>query len=129
METLFDKNDLDFEITFLERVRSLRPDQIDVLRLLGHDYTRRGLHEQGLEVDEKLASLRPADPEVCYNLACSYALLERKGLALRTLARAIELGYADFEFMKKDTDLAGLHNDPRFRVLVRLARAQRRKPR
>ena len=38
---------------------------------------------------------------------------------LKTLRRAIELGYRDFRYMKEDHDLDSIRHDPRFRQLMR----------
>ncbi len=35
------------------------PDYVDALQLLGDDYTQRGRFPEGLQVDERLASLEP----------------------------------------------------------------------
>ena len=124
-----DEDDLDFEIEFLEGVIAKRPKHVDTLMVLGHDYTRRGLYEKGLAVDLELSALCPDDASVHYNLACSYALTGNRERALKALERAIELGYNDFEFMGQDDDLANVRTDPRFRMLVRLARARKEQDR
>ena len=66
-----DKRDLDVEIGFIEGVVRRDPEYVDALQILGDDYTRRGRFADGLTVDEQLARLRPHDPTVLYNLACS----------------------------------------------------------
>ena len=62
---------------------------------------------------------RPADPLAHYNLACSYALLKRPEQSIKTLRRAVELGYRDFRYMREDHDLDTIRHDPRFRQLMR----------
>ena len=110
---------LDIEIGFLEGVARRDPTYIDALQVLGDDYTRRGRFTEGLKVDEQLSRLRPGDALVHYNLACSYALLKKPDLALKTLRRAVELGYRDFRYMREDRDLESVRHDPRFRQLLR----------
>ena len=39
--------------------------------------------------------------------------------ALKTLRRAVELGYRDFRYMREDRDLDLIRHDPRFRQLLR----------
>ena len=73
----------------------------------------------GLVVDEQLVHLRPEDPTAHYNLACRYALLKQRDKAIKTLRRAVELGYRDFDFMQEDHDLDSIRKDPRFRKLVK----------
>lgn len=106
--------DLDFEIRFFENILRDRPDFDQALIALGEAYTRKGLYQEGLKVDEKLARLRPDDPMVLYNLACSYSLLERVDESLSTMKAAIFYGYEDFEHLKNDADLLNLRQDKRF---------------
>ncbi len=104
-----------FEIEFMEEVLSRDPCNEDALMLQGHTYTRRGDYEKGLAMDRRLVRLRPADPIVYYNLACSHALLRQLDDAFAALDRAAALGYRDVEHMAKDPDLANLRKDARFR--------------
>jgi tetratricopeptide (TPR) repeat protein len=113
---------LDFEIGFFERARRREPDSAPVLEALGHAYTQGGRLEEGLEVDQRLARLKPGDPIVHYNLACSYALMGSKEDGLDALGRAIELGYDDLEHLENDRDLDGIRNDERFEELVKKIR-------
>jgi Flp pilus assembly protein TadD len=116
---LTDQNQIDFELDFFGGVLERAPDYVDVLRVMGHLLTLKGRYAEGLQVDRRLVSLRPNDPLAHYNLACSYALLKRNEQALKTLRRAVELGYRDFRYMREDRDLDSVRHDPRFRQLLR----------
>lgn len=113
-----EKDDLDFEISFYEALIKDKPDFVDALIPLANAYTKRGLYKKGLEVDKRLVGLRPDDEMVHYNLACSYSLLGNIDLALKTLEKAMELGYRDFNWMEKDKDLENLRNDKRYKELL-----------
>ena len=106
------------ELEFLQAVARRLPEDTDVMRALGDLYTRTGAYEEGLRVDERLSRLCAGDPLVWYNLACSLALSSRTDDALDALSRAVELGYDDYEWLKKDTDLAALHGDSRFESIL-----------
>jgi tetratricopeptide (TPR) repeat protein len=106
---------LDFEIEFCERLLQKRPHFVQALSLLGDLYTKKGFYLKGLEVDEMLYLLKPRDPIVLYNLACSYSLLNEKDKALRSIKQAINCGYDDFCQIENDTDLDNLRSDSRFR--------------
>ena len=108
---------LDFEIAFYEKLVTAYPDFLDALIPLGNAYTRRGLHEKGLAIDLRLSQLRATDAVVWYNLACSYSLLNRVDDALDALRRALELGYADLEYLRNDPDLRNLRGSPKYRQL------------
>jgi tetratricopeptide (TPR) repeat protein len=116
---LADQTQLDFELDFFSAVLQRYPDYVDVLRVLGNLLTLKGRYAEGLQIDRRLVQLRPTDALAHYNLACSYALLKRADQALKTLRRAIELGYRDFRYMREDRDLDTIRQDPRFRQLLR----------
>ena len=113
-----DLSQLDFELEFFAGVLERSPDYVDVLRILGSLLTLKGRFSEGLQIDKRLVHLRPDDPLAHYNLACSYALLKRPELSLKTLRRAVELGYRDFRYMREDHDLDSIRQDPRFRQLL-----------
>ena len=116
---LGDQNQLDFELDFFTAILKRYPDYVDVLRVLGNLLTLKGRYADGLQIDRRLVQLRPNDALAHYNLACSYALLKRPDQALKTLRRAVELGYRDFRYMREDRDLDTIRHDPRFRQLLR----------
>jgi tetratricopeptide (TPR) repeat protein len=99
---------------------------VEALSFLGNTFTRRGLHERGLELDLRLVRLRPESPRAKYNLACSYALLGRPEEAFRALDAAIEYGFDDAEHLARDEDLNSLRDDPRFTELIVRVREKRR---
>ena len=114
-----DQNQLDFEIDFFGRILEQNPEYLDVLRVQGNNLTLKGRYADGLQIDKRLIQLRPNDALAHYNLACSYALLKRADQAIKTLRRAVELGYRDFRYMREDHDLDTIRHDPRFRALLR----------
>jgi len=123
-----EKKNLDFEIAFYEGVLKEDPNLVDVLIPLGDAYTKRGLHEKGLEVDLRLSRLRPGDASVFYNVACSYSLLKQMDSALEALEKALSLGYNEFKFLMSDPDLENLRKDPRFNPLMEKYRKRKQKP-
>jgi tetratricopeptide (TPR) repeat protein len=106
--------DLEFEKLFYEGIIQEAPDFIQALIQLGEIYTQLGEWQNGLEVDLRLKELRPRDPYVLYNLACSYSLLNQIDLAFNTIREAIVCGYDDFEHLSNDQDLGNLMTDSRF---------------
>ncbi len=114
-----DQSQLDFELDFFEGVLGRNPGYVDVLRVMGNLLTLKGRFAEGLQVDKRLVQLRPNDALAHYNLACRFALLKRADQSLKTLRRAVELGYRDFRYMREDHDLDSVRHDPRFRQLLR----------
>ena len=115
---------LDQEVRFLEAVLGRCPRHVGVLKALGDLYTGCGRVREGLAVDLRLARLCPQDHLVWYNLGCSYALTGQGDRAFHALERAVDLGYRDARWMRRDKDLASLRGDPRFQELVQRAAAE-----
>jgi len=107
-------SDLDFEITFYEGLIRRKADFLQALIMLGDLYTKKGLYEKGLDIDKKLVRLRPEDPFILYNLACSYALVNEIDKAFAVMKLAVACGYEDFGHLEHDPDLVNLRRDGRF---------------
>src|SRR5262249_48766816 len=114
-----DQSQIDFELEFFGGVLQRLPDYVDVLRLMSKLLTLKGRYADGLQVDRRLVQLCADDALAHYNLACRYARLKRPDQCLKTLRRAVELGYRDFRYMREDRDLDSVRHDPRFRQLLR----------
>ena len=112
------KTDPEFDIKFFESIHRRDPRYTDVIEILGGLYTKTGRITDGLRMDRKLVRLQPDNATAHYNLACSLALVKRNADALRSLERAVELGYNDAEWMQQDPDLEGLKNSPAFKKLL-----------
>ena len=112
-----EQRDIDLEITFMEGLVLRDPAYADAWRVLSEDYSRRSRFQDGLAADEKLASIHPDDPEVLYNLACSYSLVKDLANAVESLTRAIGHDFNNFKWLLKDPDLVHLRKDPIFRKL------------
>jgi predicted Zn-dependent protease len=112
------ERDTAFETGFFESVLRRTPDYADVVEILGGLYTKHGRIADGLRMDRKLVKLQPANATAHYNLACSLALSKRQADALRSLHRAVELGYRDFDWMSQDPDLEVLRQHPGFLSLL-----------
>ncbi len=114
----FQKTDDEFTIWFLEGVLDKYPTYVECLMYLGNAYTATGLYEKGLEADLRLEKLRPGDPLVHYNLACSYSLMGMLSESLGALEKAVDLGYDDLEHIKSDSDLDGVKDEDGYKVLI-----------
>ena len=112
------KPDPQFEIEFFEAVHQRCPGYVEVVSLLGGLYTRVGRIADGLKMDRKLVRLEPGNATAHYNLACSLALCKKRPDALRSLRKAVSLGYDDPDWMQQDPDLEILKNDPEFQQLL-----------
>jgi predicted Zn-dependent protease len=108
-----------FDAQFYERILQRQPGDVRLLKMLGELYARQGRYDRALQVDQKLAELRPDDAVAQYNLACSLAMQQQPDKGIQALARALELGYNDFSHLEVDPDLNSLRNVPEFQALLR----------
>jgi tetratricopeptide (TPR) repeat protein len=113
------KDDPAFEISFYEKVLKHSPGFIEALVALAELYTKEGLYDKGLELDRRLVVLRPEDPVIQYNLACSLSLKGDIPAAFDAMKRAVANGYEDFTHLEKDEDLLNLLSDPGFQDYYR----------
>lgn len=118
------KEQHDFEISFFEGILKRNPRYVEVIEILGSLYTKKGMIDEGLRMDRKLVRLQPNNPTAHYNLGCSLALKSRQADAIRSLQKAVELGYNDSEWMQEDPDLASLHQHPQFQKLLQMLKKQ-----
>lgn len=104
----------DFETNFYENLLKQRPNFIQALSCLGDVYTKKGFYKKGLDIDKKLVELKPEDPIIRYNLACSFSLLKEEERALEELKKAVLYGYDDFSYILKDADLKNIRRHHKF---------------
>jgi hypothetical protein len=60
----------------------------------------------------------PDDPMLLYNVACTYASLNRVDDALDALEQSVDRGFGDKGWMETDSDLDSLHGSQRYNALV-----------
>lgn len=94
-----------------------------------HELLTQGKYEQAERRCLAAVRLLPQAPEAYYNLACAQARQGKREQAMRSLARAVENGFRQSEWMSKDPDLENLRVDPQFASLVEKAqRIEDRQP-
>ena len=114
-----------FCVEFCSDILDSRPFHIEALELAANHFTALGYYSDGLALDRRLAELRPEEPGILYNLACSLALIGKIDDAVSALSRAVENGYHDYRHMVADDDLRALRGDPRFVELLGLLESRR----
>ena len=114
-----DQTQEEFDLEFYGQVLQRSGDNPDVMRRQAELFSRRGDYSEALRLDEKLVERFPEDQVARYNLACSLALNGHVRRAISTLAKAIEIGYADFAHIETDSDLDILRDEPSFTELLR----------
>lgn len=77
-----------------------------------------GQREEAIREGAAALEMSPGDSVMLYNGACLYSRLGETKRAISTLRLAIAAGVENFGWMKHDTDLAPLHDDPEFMALM-----------
>ena len=107
-----------FCLEFCSEILDKRPTHVEALEVAANHFTELGYFSDGLELDRRLAALRPDDPGILYNLSCSLALVGSREEALATLEKAVDNGYGDHRHMSMDKDLAPIRSEPRFAEIL-----------
>jgi hypothetical protein len=104
-----------------EQVVKANPVQGNFWERLGTAYYNAKDYRKSISAFEKQIELgggRPAN--AAYNIACNYALLGEKELAIKWLEKALAMKFPSLQHAQADTDLQSLHSDVRFQKLVGL---------
>jgi TolB-like protein/Flp pilus assembly protein TadD len=97
---------------------ALYPDDTRALNLGCAALVERGDKKRAMEWAERSLAIDGDNPDTLYNLACCYALMGESDHALDCLERANLRGMSIAEWAQNDSDLASLHDDPRFQALM-----------
>jgi len=78
-----------------------------------------GRIEEAKTEGEKALDLSPDDPIMMYYGACLYTRFKENKYAVELLAKAIENGYQNFEWIKRDPDFDTIRNEPSYVELMK----------
>jgi len=106
------------EVRALERHLEWVPEDVRARILLSSTHAFFGHEADAVRELQKAVALRPDDPNILYNAACTYAVLQRKAESLAMLKRAKTVGWRNFDWGARDPDLACLREDPEFLRLL-----------
>jgi tetratricopeptide (TPR) repeat protein len=101
-----------------ERHLELYPDDTRALNLGLAGLAEQGDKEKTKQWAERSLALDGDNPDTLYNVACGYALIGEPDRAMDCLDRAGLRGMSIAKWALNDSDLASLHDDPRFHTLM-----------
>ena len=101
-----------------EQHLELYPDDTRALNLGCAGMVELGDYEKAMRWAERSLAIDGDNPDTLYNLACCYALMGESDHALDCLERAGLGGMSIAEWAENDSDLASLHDNPRFHTLM-----------
>jgi len=101
-----------------ERHLELNPDDTRALNLGCAGLIEQGDKDKAMQWARRSLAIDGDNADTLYNIACTYALAGEPGEALDCLERARLRGMSIAEWAENDSDLASLHDDPRFLALM-----------
>ncbi len=107
------------EMEVLQEQLQRYPDDVRARVLLAADLATMGNEDAAMMHIKIAAAMRPNDPDILYNGACTYGLLGKKKESMDLFRRAIKSGYSHADWCLHDPDLKILHEDPEFLALVK----------
>ena len=106
------------------RELELRPDATS-LRLAGaNSLLALGQREEAFQWAQAVLERAEGNGLLLYNLSCFYSLAGEVGQALDTLERSLEAGKTDAEWLRQDSDLDNIRDDPRFQEILKRMEAR-----
>ncbi len=97
---------------------ALRPED-HILRFdYGYALFSAGEYADGLPQFRHVIERDPGNLDARYNVACGLARLGRADEALHALQEAVNAGFHDADFARKDPDLESVRSDPRFEGIL-----------
>jgi len=108
----------------IEQRLDLNPDDARAYNLGATTLAKLGNIPRALEFAAKSLSIAPDDPLVLYNVACLYALTDKREEALGYLERAVTNGFGHKQSMANDPDLDSIRKTPRFQSIAKAMAAR-----
>jgi len=104
-------------VKVLEQQLELVPEDVRARILLAVNYALVARRTDAVRELEKAVTMRFNDPNVLYNAACTYGIMNMKRETLDMLKKAKTAGYANLDWIKRDPDLACVRDEPEFQEL------------
>ena len=101
------------------RALQLNPKFVPALNNLALVTAANQEYYKALTIFLDMLNYIPDDPEIHYNIACMYARLDRVDESIEWLKKAIDRGYANWENIKKDSDLDNIRDAYAYRELIK----------
>jgi serine/threonine protein kinase/Tfp pilus assembly protein PilF len=101
-----------------DRHIALNPDDGRGLTMGAVARARSGDRAGALDWVERAIAAEPDDPVILYAAAGTFAVLGLRDRAITTFARAIDLGFANRQWIEEDPDFDNIRDDERFRAVL-----------
>jgi adenylate cyclase len=105
-------------IKLIEQRLNLNPDDARAYNLGATTLAKLGNIPRAMEFAAMSLSIEPDDPLCLYNVACLYALTDKREEALGYLERAVTNGFGHKVSMENDPDLDSIRKTPWFQAIA-----------
>jgi tetratricopeptide (TPR) repeat protein len=112
------KNTLLKAVELFTRYVPQNPDDARAHIIYATALIRLDKKEEAEKEAERAIELSPDDALMSYNVACFNSKLGNKDLSIKYLNQAIKSGYANYEWIKRDSDLNNIRNEPEYIELM-----------
>ena len=106
-------------VDVVQRYLEMNPHDSRALIIGANQLYVVGEQEKGLEMAERALGQDENNPNLLYNAGCFYARQGDIDRSLELLARAVELGWGNRDWLETDSDLDSLRADHRFVALLK----------
>jgi tetratricopeptide (TPR) repeat protein len=104
----------------------LPAESADLRVQIGNGFLEEGKYERAVAEYKRALDAAPKHMIAWYNLACAYSRLKQGDEAVAALAKSIEFGYEELDWMLKDPDLDNIREHPGYQALIRALEKKRR---
>lgn len=121
---LYYRGEIEAATRILEQLLERHPKMDGIRPILATCLSAQAKHElANKQITERVKVAAAADHDVAYWLASAYLLQGRQVVALQWLQKAIDLGNENYLWFESDPNWADLHDDPRFKEMMKRVRA------
>ncbi len=106
-------------VRVIEKHLEWNPDDARALHLGAGSLLVLGEEDRAKSWLKRALEMNPDDSVLLYNVACNFANMGEPEEAIGFLARAVGHGMVSAAWMRNDTDLVSLREDPRFHALLK----------
>ncbi len=96
----------------------LYPDDLNVRLTAATGLLALGQRDKAFAAVEMVLDSAADDGLLLYNVACFYSLAGEVDLAIDAMEKSVAAGKTDVEWLRQDSDLDNIRDDPRFQELV-----------
>ncbi len=87
-------------------------------------YWEQKKYSKAIKFQKELLDTQPTNASFAYNLACLYSLNHDTESALKWLKKASDLGFSNYIWMQKDSDLVYIQKSPEFDKVINRIKAK-----